>query len=193
VLEDRAAANRSLRFPPAEAGRGRISGSKVRPLEPETTDRLSAPQNVFRKNLETEIQTRNLQRDPGVSLEPISQSVVEGCEGIPEDESPPASTPFVARCRQNYGEVRGAVATRQGAFPVTWIAAHLRRRTFRLNLDGERIPIGLRFGQNRPRALPLAPSVRQGCRSPPPALSRGRSPRSRWRGSGAHSARRGRP
>ena len=29
----------------------------------------------------------------------------EGCEGIPEDEAWAALPSFVARCRQNYGEV----------------------------------------------------------------------------------------
>ena len=73
---------------PAEAGCGRISSPKVRPLEPETTDRLSPPQNVFHKaGNRNSKQKRAISKEaPGPVWGPISQSVDEGCEGIPEDE-----------------------------------------------------------------------------------------------------------
>jgi hypothetical protein len=43
----------------------------------------------------------------------IFQSTVRDVRASPEDEMQSAFTPFVACCRQNYGEVQGAVDNRK--------------------------------------------------------------------------------
>jgi hypothetical protein len=87
---------------------GRHAGN----LRPQPGDQRTGPQFANHRSI-------RIKKPRGQSGS--SSRACEGCEGIPEDETPPASLGLVTCCRQNCGDLQQTVDNEKNRSPLQWL------------------------------------------------------------------------